>query len=109
MQWVLHTVVTVPVFMLIVAAALYVRRPPPLAASPHPPEHPRNAWHQYYARYAVLILAFVVFDMEMAFMYPWAVAFKRTGLTGFVDMLIFVAILACALWYLWRTRAIDLE
>ena len=68
--------------MLVVVAALYAWRRPPLSAPAHPDERPRNAWRQYYARYAVLVLAFVVFDMEMAFMYPWAVAFKRLGLTA---------------------------
>ena len=79
------------------------------AAPPHPEEHPRNAWRQYHARYALLVLAFVVFDMEMAFMYPWAVAFRSQGVVGFGDMLVFVAILGVALTYMWRTGVLDLE
>lgn len=109
MQWVPYTAVAVPVLVLGIAALLLAVRRPALDAPPHPEEHPRNAWRQYYARYAVLILAFVVFDMEMTFMYPWAVAFKRAGLTGFGDMVIFVVILAAGLWYLWRTGALDFE
>ena len=79
------------------------------AAPPHPEMDPRNAWRQYYARYAVLVLAFVAFDMEMAYMYPWAVAFRSMGWTAFGDMLVFVAILSVALIYLWKTVALDLE
>ena len=70
--------------------------------------NPRNAWRQYDLRFASLVLAFVVFDMEMAFMYPWAVAFRRVGLTAFGDMLVFVAILGVALAYMWRTGALSL-
>jgi len=76
---------------------------------PHPEEHPRNAWRQYHARYALLVLAFVVFDMEMAFMYPWAVAFRSQGIVGFGDMLVFVVILGVALTYMWRTGVLDFE
>jgi NADH:ubiquinone oxidoreductase subunit 3 (subunit A) len=70
---------------------------------------PRNGWRQYHARFALLVLAFVVFDMEMAFMYPWAVAFRKVGLTAFGDMLVFVAILGVALCYMWRIGVLDLE
>jgi NADH:ubiquinone oxidoreductase subunit 3 (subunit A) len=80
-----------------------------IPAPPHPEEHPRNAWRQYHARYALLVLAFVVFDMEMAFMYPWAVAFRSQGIVGFGDMLVFVVILGIALTYMWRTGVLDLE
>ncbi len=80
-------------------------KPPP----PHPEEHPRNAWRQYHARYALLVLAFVVFDMEMEFMYPWAVAFRSQGIVGFGDMLVFVVILGVALTYMWRTGVLDFE
>lgn len=79
------------------------------APPPHPEEHPRNAWRQYHARFALLVLAFVVFDMEMAFMYPWAVAFRSQGIIGFGDMLVFVAILGVALTYMWRTGVLDFE
>ncbi len=72
MNWVspLTLVAPLALFGVLVVVALVrklLKRPPP-----HPEEHPRNAWRQYHARYALLVLAFVVFDMEMAFMYPWA-------------------------------------
>ncbi|GAC1308275.1 MAG: hypothetical protein NVSMB19_21430 [Vulcanimicrobiaceae bacterium] len=79
------------------------------AAPPHPEMDPRNAWRQYHARYAVLVLAFVVFDMEMAFMYPWAVAFRSQGVVGLADMIVFVAILGVALTYMWRTGILRFE
>jgi NADH-quinone oxidoreductase subunit A len=56
--------------------------------------------------YHVAIL-FLVFDVESAFMYPWAVWFKGTAtMLGFVEMLIFVAVLLVALTYVWKKKAI---
>lgn len=56
--------------------------------------------------YQVAIM-FLVFDVESAFMYPWAVWFRNapSGL-GFVEMLLFVVVLAVALTYVWRKKAI---
>lgn len=94
----------------IIAAGIVLIKLPVRARMPaHPGMHQRNAWRQYYARFAILMLAFVAFDMEMAFMYPWAVAFRKVGIVAFVDMFIFVAILAVAMFYLWTTRALELE
>jgi NADH-quinone oxidoreductase subunit A len=56
--------------------------------------------------YHVAIL-FLVFDVESAFMYPWAVWFKGTAtMLGFVEMLLFVAVLVVALTYVWKKKAI---
>lgn len=109
MNWVSSLTVAMPLALLgALLVAAFTRKlfkPPP----PHPQDHPRNAWRQYHARYALLVLAFVVFDMEMAFMYPWAVAFRSQGVIGFGDMLVFVAILGVALAYMWRTGVLDFE
>src|SRR5947209_13403606 len=55
-----------------------------------PPEHGgrtgHKTWVQFRLRYAVVALLFVAFDMEMVFMFPWAVVFKRVGLVAFFDM-----------------------
>ena len=56
--------------------------------------------------YHVAIL-FLVFDVESAFMYPWAVWYKaNASLLGFVEMLLFVLVLVVALTYVWRKKAI---
>lgn len=52
-----------------------------------------------YFRYA---LAFLLFDVEAVFLYPWAVSFGRLGLYAFVEMLIFFSLLAFGLWYAWK-------
>ncbi len=78
-----------------------------------PPEHGgrtgHKTWVQFRLRYAVLALLFVAFDMEMVFMFPWAVVFKRVGLVAFFDMFVFVAILAAAIFFAWKEGAFDWE
>ena len=68
-----------------------------------------KTWVQFRLRYAVLALLFVSFDMEMVFMFPWAVVFKRVGLVAFFDMFVFVAILAAAILFAWKEGAFDWE
>ena len=78
-----------------------------------PPEHGgrtgHKTWVQFRLRYAVLALLFVAFDMEMVFMFPWAVVYKRVGLVAFFDMFVFVAILAAAIFFAWKEGAFDWE
>lgn len=78
-----------------------------------PPEHGgrtgHKTWVQFRLRYAVLALLFVAFDMEMVFMFPWAVAFKQVGLVAFFDMFVFVAILTSAIFFAWKQGAFDWE
>ena len=68
-----------------------------------------KTWVQFRLRYAVLALLFVAFDMEMVFMFPWAVVFKRVGLVAFFDMFVFVAILTSAILFAWKEGAFDWE
>ena len=68
-----------------------------------------DAWRQFNIHYYLFALLFVVFDVEAAFLYPWALAFKKIGLYAVVEMLIFVAILVLGLAYAWRRRAIEWE
>ena len=68
-----------------------------------------KTWVQFRVRYAVLALLFVAFDMEMVYMFPWAVAFRRLGLVAFLDMFVFLLILVAALVFAWKERALDWE
>jgi NADH-quinone oxidoreductase subunit A len=49
---------------------------------------------------------FLIFDLEAAFLYAWAVAVRETGWSGYVEVLIFTGVLAAALAYLWRLGAL---
>lgn len=83
------------------------------ADSSLPPEHGgrtgHKTWVQFRLRYAVLTLLFVAFDMEMVYMFPWAVVFKKVGLVAFFDMFVFVAILTSAIFFAWKEGAFDWE
>ena len=57
-------------------------------------------------RFYVFALLFVVFDVEALFLYPWAVVFRELGLIGFVDMLVFIAVLFLGLIYAWKRCAL---
>jgi len=65
-------------------------------------ENPTGSpWIQFNIRFYVFALIFVIFDVEVAFLVPWAVAFKKLGMFAFVEGLIFIAILAVGLAYVW--------
>lgn len=66
-----------------------------------------GAWIQFNIRYYMFALAFVIFDVETVFLYPWAVAFSQLGLLAFVEALIFIAILVVGLVYAWRKGALE--
>ena len=60
-----------------------------------------SPWIQFNIRFYVFALIFIVFDVEVAFLLPWAVVFKKLGLFAFIEGLIFIAILAVGLAYVW--------
>lgn len=62
-------------------------------------------WGRYHARYYGYALLFLAFDMEMAFMYPWAVVYKEVGMVALLDMGVFLAILFLGLLYGWSQGA----
>ena len=71
-------------------------------------ENPQgSAWIQFNIRFYVFALIFIVFDVEAAFLLPWAVVFKELGALAFVEGLVFIGILAVGLAYVWSKG--DLE
>ncbi len=64
-----------------------------------------HAWSRFHARYYPMTLVFVAFEMEMMFMYPWAVVFLREGVTALVDMGVFLGLLSLGVLYAWREGA----
>jgi NADH:ubiquinone oxidoreductase subunit 3 (subunit A) len=70
----------------------------------HPPEF--HAWSRFHARYYVMALVFVAFDMEMVYMYPWAVVFVREGAVALAEMGMFIVILLLGVLYAWRERSL---
>ncbi len=74
-------------------------------AGGHPPTV--HAWSRYHARYYPMALLFLAFDMEMVFMYPWAVVFLREGAVAMGEMGMFIVILLLGVLYAWRERALE--
>ncbi|MCA9560859.1 MAG: NADH-quinone oxidoreductase subunit A [Myxococcales bacterium] len=65
-----------------------------------------HAWHRYHVRYYPMTLLFLAFEMEMMFMYPWAVVYVREGAKALVEMGMFLGILAIGILYAWREGAL---
>jgi NADH:ubiquinone oxidoreductase subunit 3 (subunit A) len=68
-----------------------------------------SAWAQYRFGYVVYALIFLSFDMEMIYMYPWAVVFAEKGLEAFLDMFVFIAILCAGIAYAWGMGGLEWE
>lgn len=66
-----------------------------------------DAWVQFKVQYYLYALVFLVFDIEMIFLFPWAVAYNQLALFAFVEMVIFIALLSLALLYAWRKGALE--
>ncbi len=65
-----------------------------------------DPWRPFPVRYYVFALLFLIFDVEAAFLYPWAVIYRDLGVYGFVEMVIFVLILTVGLVYAWKKGAL---
>lgn len=68
-----------------------------------------KTWVQFRVRYFLVALVFVAFDMEMVYMFPWAVVFKRIGFVAFMDMFVFIAILSVGIAFAWKEGAFEWE
>ena len=66
-----------------------------------------EGWVQFKAQYYIFALVFLVFDIEVVFMYPWAVAYNQMPLFGVVAGVVFIITLAEALIYAWRKGALE--
>ena len=59
------------------------------------------------ARFYLVAMFFVIFDLEAAFIFAWAIAFRELGWLGYAEVVVFIGILLAALVYLWREGALD--
>ena len=68
-----------------------------------------DAWLQYTVGYYLFAILFLIFDVETIFLFPWAIVMRTAGLTGFIEILIFFAILGLGLLYGWKKHALRWE
>lgn len=68
-----------------------------------------DARMKFDVRFYLVSILFIIFDLEVAFLFPWAVAFKDVGLLGFWSMMVFLAILTIGFAYEWKKGALEWE
>ncbi len=94
---------------LIAALVLAVRRPDPEKVSAY--ECGFNAFDdarmKFDVRFYLVSILFIIFDLEIAFLFPWAVAFQDVGLLGFWSMMVFLAVLTIGFAYEWKKGALE--
>ena len=66
-----------------------------------------DARMKFDVRFYLVAILFIIFDLEVAFLFPWAVAFKETGAFGFWSMMIFLGVLTIGFIYEWRKGALE--
>ena len=99
------------IITLIAAWVLRPARPSPAKATPYEcgivPVG--DAWNQFNIRYYIFALLFLLFDVEAAYLYPWAVRVGKLGLYAVVEMAIFLGIIGFGLAYAWRKGSLQWE
>ncbi|MDL2284781.1 NADH-quinone oxidoreductase subunit A [Oxalobacter sp. OttesenSCG-928-P03] len=90
-------------------------------AGPHRPDADKNAQYEcgfpafddarvkFDVRYYLIAILFILFDLETAFLFPWAAAMRDLGWAGLIAMLVFIVELAVGFWYIWKKGALDWE
>lgn len=66
-----------------------------------------SAWGRFSVKFYLTAILFIIFDVEVVFMYPWAVQFRKLGWFGFGEMAVFIGILTIGLLYVWRKGALE--
>jgi NADH-quinone oxidoreductase subunit A len=97
--------------LIIVGNVLGPKRPSSEKLSPY--ECGFNAFEdarmQFDVRYYLIAILFIVFDLEIAFVFPWALVFRELGVFGLVEMGVFLALLVIGFVYVWKKGALEWE
>ena len=102
-------VVTIPVGTILLSWILGQKNQDPKLAEPYESGIPvtDNARLRFPSRFYLVAMFFVIFDLEVVFIFAWAIAFKEVGWAGYLGALVFIVVLAIVLVYEWRTGALD--
>src|SRR5262245_43431329 len=66
-----------------------------------------DARQRFSVKFYLVAMIFILFDVEVVFLYPWAVVYRELKLFGFVEMLLFVLLVVAGFAYLWKKGALD--
>ena len=99
------------VVLLTVGTVLSPNRPDPEKLSPYECgfEAFEDARMKFDVRYYLVAILFILFDLEIAFLFPWAVVLQEIGVFGFVAMMVFLAVLIVGFVYEWKKGALEWE
>jgi len=99
------------VVLLLAAAVIAIRNPDPEKVSAY--ECGFNAFDdarmKFDVRFYLVSILFIIFDLEIAFLFPWAVAFKDISMIGFWSMIVFLGVLTVGFAYEWKKGALEWE
>ena len=99
------------IVLIMAAVIVAVRNPDPEKLSAY--ECGFNAFDdarmKFDVRFYLVAILFIIFDLEIAFLFPWAVAFKDVGLVGFWSMIVFLGVLTVGFAYEWKKGALEWE
>ena len=103
--------IAVGIVPLVLGYILGPNRPDPAKNSPYECgfEAFEDARMKFDVRYYLVAILFILFDLEIAFLFPWAVSLQVVGVTGFVAVVIFLAVLVVGFAYEWKKGALDWE
>ena len=99
------------VALLVVGNTLGPKRPSLEKLSPYECgfEAFESARMQFDVRYYLVAILFIVFDLEIAFVFPWALVFRELGVFGLVEMGVFLSLLVIGFIYVWKKGALEWE
>jgi NADH-quinone oxidoreductase subunit A len=66
-----------------------------------------NARGRFSVKFYLVAMVFILFDIEAIFLYPWAVVFRQLKLFAFFEMLLFIALVLCGFFYIWKKGVLD--
>ena len=97
--------------MLLLTSLLGPKRPNPAKDEPFecgvtPVEAPQG---KFSVKFYLVAMLFIVFDVEIVFLFPWAVIFRDLGAAGFWEMLMFLGVIVLGFWYVWKKGALEWE
>ncbi len=94
---------------VVLSTVLGPRKPSPEKAAPYECGMPPvgDARERQSVKFYLVAMIFLLFDIEVAFLYPWAMALRDLGWSGFAQVVLFVALLLAGYVYVWRTGALD--
>ena len=99
------------IVLLVMGWVLGPRRPDAEKLSPYECgfEAFEDARMQFDIRYYLIAIQFIIFDLEIAFVFPWAVNFRNLGIVGLTEMGIFISLLVLGFVYVWKKGALEWE